>query len=275
MKNSITIALLFIGIIGCTGNHKDKGEPRPSKTWNLDGFWSLSSSEFIHDPEHHELCIDPEWFASLDPYALGTHVLIEGDSISLFRYPFEYYGTYNFRITGDSLYIKAGPIPTSIFALQKPTKNKLQLSFKEEYYPRCFLPAEATYENSSPDLNTINNLVRDSISYTPLAGKWWHLRKTINLEDGSDPLNLKFPKGMPDSIFISQKLINKDVRKPFVELKLNNKIVKMFIKEPYENSFMLEPALKKDKILFCDFVDYGEHGGIDTNFVEVIYRRND
>lgn len=265
MKKLITLVILFIGTVGCSGY-------KESKKWNLDGFWSLSSSQYNLEGSP-DLCIDFEAFALMNPYALGTHILIKGDSVSLFRYPFEYYGTFKYEMLGDSLVIKTDRNATTHFAIQKPNENTLLLNFVEAYTSKCSLPAEATYESFTPDPDVINKLIRDSISYDPLVGKWWYLRTQIGYNDGSEPTIILFPKGMPDSIFISQELIHKNALQPFIELKLNNKMVKMFIHDPYENSFKLEPEFEKDGILFHSFIDYGEYGGIDTIHHEVMYRR--
>jgi hypothetical protein len=271
MKKLRMLVILFIGIFGFSGCQGTRSERTDTKKWNLDGFWSLSSSEY-NTRSSPDLCIDFEFFALLDPYALGSHILIKADSVSLFRYPFEYYGTFKFEIVGDSLFIKANRNYANNFAIQKPDKNTLLLNFVEEYTDGCSLAAEAKYESLTPNSEMINKLMRDSISYDSITGKWWYLRTEIGYNDGSEPTILNFPKGMPDSIFVSQELINKNARQPFIELKLNNKMVKMFIKNPYENSFILEPAFKKDEILFCNFIDYG-NGRIDTIYRDVIYRR--
>ncbi|MGL4597528.1 MAG: hypothetical protein ACRCYO_08375, partial [Bacteroidia bacterium] len=80
------------------------------------------------------------------------------------------------------------------------------------------------------------------------------------------------PKGMPDSIFVSQEIIHRNGNHPFVALKLKNSIVNMYFKDPAAYSFRLQPEFKKDEILFASFADYRKYGGgLDTNYFEVIY----
>jgi hypothetical protein len=88
----------------------------------------------------------------------------------------------------------------------------------------------------------------------------------------SEPQILKYPKGMPDSIFVFSEIINRNGNHPFVALNLNKRIVNMYFKDPTAYSFRLQPEFKKDEILFAIFADYRKYGGgLDTNYFEVIY----
>lgn len=268
MKN--VIILVIVVLLGCFGC---KSKQTESINLRLDGFWFMSSSIYQGEKTSQQANC-PATDALIEdiyhPYALGTHLLVKEDSISLFYYPYEYYGTFKYKIVGDSLLIKSNYTSTNIFIIQNSNKDTFTLNFEESFTSTCLLSAQVKYKRLNPDSAIINKLLQDSISCSPLIGKWWYLRKEIHYEDGTEPTILNFPQGMPDSIFVSQELINQDAHKPFITLKLNHRMVKMFFKKPSKHSYRLTPKFKSDAILFSNFIDYGKY--TDTIYHDVIYQ---
>jgi hypothetical protein len=275
MKNIITFAMLFITLFGCSEVKELEKEQTGSENLKLDGFWLLSSSQYKGEKTSQQSgCLIPDApIESLyQPDALGSHLLIKEDSISFFRYPYAYYGTFKYEVFEDSLFIKSDFTSTYQFLIQKNKEDTVVLNFEEEFTSTCLLSAEARYQRFIPNLEVVNKLLQYSISCDSLIGKWWYLRKEIAYEDGMDPTILPFPKGMPDSIFASQEIINQDLHTAFIELELDHKMVKMLIKQPNEFSFSLSPKIKNDKILFSNFYAYEKR--IDTIYYDVLYQSN-
>ncbi|MFH2143700.1 MAG: hypothetical protein ABIJ97_14845 [Bacteroidota bacterium] len=269
------LILFSVVLFGCSPIKQNNKQQTDSMNLELEGFWIMEYSQYTGEktPEQSGCPIPDvpiEWI--YQPRALGSHILIKNDSISLFRYPYEYYGTFKYEIIGDSLFVESNGTFTNIFLVKKNDSDTLTLYFEEEFTSTCILSSETKYVRISPDFEIINKLIQDSISCDSLIGKWWYLRKEISYEDGTEPTILNFPQGMPDSIFVSPEIINQAIYQPFIELKLDNRSVKMFFKSPSKSSFTLIPEFKKDKILFADFIDYQENGGIDTIYYDVIYR---
>lgn len=268
MKGIIGFTILLMTILACSENR----EQARSATIKLDGFWQRSFSDYdFHESIQNMNCLDPEAMALYDPCALGAYFFIEGDRISLFRYPYQYYGTFEYKMVRDSLFFKSDFIIADQFLIQKISKDSLLLNFKEEVTSGCLINATANYEPFTPDTVIINKLIKDSVSYNSLIGEWWYLRKEIGYEDGSEPTILKYPKGMPDSLFLSEEIINRNVKHPFVELKLNNRMVKLFVEYPKKYSYHLRPELEENKKLFHWLIDYGDY--IDTICYDVIYQK--
>ncbi|MGH1334832.1 MAG: hypothetical protein ACRBFS_01795 [Aureispira sp.] len=268
----ITIGTLLMVMFGCIEDKGLKKEQTASIKVKLDGFWRLSFSHYEGEKtSQQEGCLIPD--APIEtlfkPYALGSHLLIREDSISLFRYPYAYNGTFKYETRGTSLWIALSPSLTSKFVLQKNEEGALILNFEEQVTSTCLLSAKASYEPFVPNSVIIKKLLRNKISCDSLMGKWWHLRKEITYEDGGEPTVLNFPKGMPDSLFVSPKILNQDTTSPFIELELDDRSVKMFIEEPSKHSYILTPAMKNDELLFSRFIDYGEE--VDTIYEKVIY----
>lgn len=259
----IFILTVFIALSGCSAQEKQL----TATPINLDGFWEFENSQFFED---HGNCAAVEYH--YDPWAWGSHVLIKNDSISLLRYPFQFYRTYRLKQMGDSIGIHYDD-RIDKFLVQKDSLGRLFLQFHDIPASGCLSRAEANYKSFTPDQEIIEKLFRDSINYEPLVEKWWHIRRYITSEDGSPALALQYPKGMPDSIFVSNDLIHDDIKRPFVELTLEGRPVKMFFQNPAKYSFSLTPELKSDEKLFSKFYyqldDETKHWG-NSNF-EVIY----
>jgi hypothetical protein len=276
MGKLVMLVTLLVTLFGCSMDEQENKEQPALVNLELDGYWLMSYGLYLGETEQlgcPVLDAPIEW--TYQPRALGSHLLIKDDSISIFRYPYAYYGTYKYEIIEDSLFIKSDYTSTYKFSIQKKNEDTLVLNFEEEFTSTCLLSSEASYTSFIPDSEIINKLIQDSISCDSLIGKWWYLRKEISSEDGTEPTILNFPKEMPDSIFVSQEIINQDIIKPFIELELDNRIVKLFFKNPYEYSFTLEPEIENDDILFARFIDYLESEDVDTVFHDVIYRRWD
>jgi hypothetical protein len=272
MKNIVTLTILFIALIACTAKENAKGDQPNSTTIKLDGFWLRSYCDFdFHAAMQTMGCPDPELMALHHPEALGSHFLIKADSILFFQYPFRYLGSSKYKIFRDSLYIRSSFRFVDNFLMKMPNEDSLLLGFHEKFNDECRIISKAEYERFVPDLEIINQLIKDSVYYAPLVGRWWHLRKEIGYNDGSEPTILKFPRGMPDSIFVSQEMINRNSPRPYIDLKLNRRTVRMHFQAPCANSFTLEPALISDKILFSDSVDYGG-GYITSAYFDVVYQ---
>lgn len=264
MKLITSVFLFSILQFACVGESKE-----PQRSIKLDGYWERVESFFNESTVSSYDCPATEYY--FDPEAIGPHFLVQGDSISLFRYPYQYYGTFPFQTVGDSLFIYYSKIRTDQFLVDKTGVDTIDLDFKEDFPGRCVIPAEAKYVRFEPDSAVIHKLLKDSISYKPLADKWWYLRKYISYEDGTEPTPLTYPSGMPDSIFVSREVLQSDEKAPFIELRLTNRPVKMYFDSPAPYSFSLIPAIEHDKFLFSYYIDYGEYGGIDTIPFDVIY----
>ncbi|MBD3637441.1 MAG: hypothetical protein HUJ25_08820 [Crocinitomicaceae bacterium] len=274
MRNLITALIVLLGMFGCSQNKEQNSDQIELTSVDLDGYWGMTNSQYKGEKTSSQAgcpTLDVSIEAIYQPHALGSHILIKDDSISFFRYPYEYYGTYKYEIREGLLCIESDYTATEKFSIQKTDNDVLILNFVEDFTSTCPLSSEAKYERFTPDPELINKLIHDSISCDSLTGKWWYLRKRISHGDGMDPTILNFPKGMPDSIFITQEVINHDFHKPFIALELDHRNVKLFFENPGENSFELVPENKDDKILFCNFFDYGET--IDTIYRDIIYRR--
>ncbi|PLW93007.1 MAG: hypothetical protein C0592_07850 [Marinilabiliales bacterium] len=274
MKILILLFLLIIALLDCT---QQKSKLNDKETINIDGFWQLSYSKYEGEKTSEQfgcpLFDAPiEWI--YQPHALGTHILIKSDSISIFRYPYEYYGTYKYELSRDSLFIHSNYTSTYAFSMQQSHQDTIVLNFEEEFTSTCILSAISKYERSSYNTNIIDKLVRDSISCDSLIGKWWYLRKEISYEDGADPTILNFPAGMPDSLFITENKIKREGLKHYVVFEFESTIVRMIISSPAENSFILRPEDPKYKILFSSFYDYGEYGGVDTVYYDVVFQKS-
>lgn len=264
MTRLIFSLTILIVLNGCSAQEK---QPVDSPPINMDGYWEYESSQFFED---HDGCPAVEYH--YDPWAWGSHVLIKNDSISLLRYPFQFYRTYQLEQFGDSIGIHFDDTIKKFF-VQKDSLGGLFLQFRDIPASNCPSRAEANYKSFTPDPEIIHKLFRDSINYEPLVGKWWHIRRYITSEDGSPALALQYPKGMPDSIFVSNDMINDDIKQPFIELTLEGRSVKLFFRNPDKYSFSLIPALESDNKLFSRFYfqleDDQKHWG-NSNF-EVIY----
>lgn len=266
MKSILTFTIVLLVILSCSEN-KEQTKPTNIK---LDGFWWRSFSNYdFRDAIQNMNCPDPEAMALYDPEGLGSHVSIQADSISFFRYPYQYYGTFKYKILRDSLFIESDFIIANQFLIQRVSEDSLLLNFEEKVTSTCLINAMANYEPFTPDTAIINKLIKDSVSYNSLVDEWWYLRKEIGSNDGSEPIILKYPKGMPDSLLLSKEIINRNVKHPFVELELNHRMVKLFIEYPSKYSYRLRPNLEKDKKLFSWLIDYGDY--IDTIYYDVIY----
>jgi hypothetical protein len=273
MKNIITLTVLFIALLACSSNKESAGDPAVSTNIKLDGYWKLVHSDYDFEKALEKMdCPDPEAMALYDPRALGSHFCIRGDSILFFRYPYRYFGSAHYKISGDSLFVNSDPSFADKFSMMVSPPDSLRLHFRERVTSTCIITAKAEYARFTPDIKRIDQLIRDSVSYEPLVGKWWYLRKQIGYEDGTEPTILKFPKGMPDSILVTQEMISSNSPKPYIDLKLNRRNVRLRFQDADEYSFTLTPTSISDKILFSDFYDYGG-GHIDTVYYDVIYHR--
>lgn len=272
MKSILTLIILLLGLLSCSEDRSLNKKQTNPKYIKLDGFWQRSFSNYdFRDAIQSMNCPDPEAMALYDPYALGTHVSIQADSISFFRYPYQYYGTFEYKVLEDSLFVESDLRLAPQFLIQKASEDSLLLNFEEEVTSTCTINATANYDRFTPDAEIINKLMQDSVSYNSLIDQWWYLRKEIGYNDGSEPIILKYPKGMPDSLFLSKEIIDRNVKHPFVELELNHRIVKLFIENPSKYSYRLRPNLEEDKKLFNWLIDYDDY--IDTIYYDVIYKK--
>lgn len=272
MKKPITLFILATAMLSCTQQQDQTNDQLDPPIAKLDGYWILASSQYKGEKTSDQLgCPIPDARVEdlYQPRALGPHLLIKDDKVSVFRYPYAYYGTFNYKIVDDSLVLESGYTSTSKFFIHNRNNDTVALRFEEELTSTCLLSSEAMYTRFSPNQEVINKLMQDSISCDSLVGKWWYLRKAIHYEDGMDPTILNFPKGMPDSIFVSQEMINQDARKPFIELELDDRIVKMLFKYPYDDEFILAPEIESDRLLFSGFHGYEEYK--DTSYYDVVY----
>ncbi len=264
---------LFLILMGCSHpkEQADKGEVQESI--ELDGYWRLSAGQYVGNKSSEQIgCPIPD--ARLEdlytPDALGDHILINGDSVWVFRYPYQYLGKYQYEIEGDSMLIPGYSIAPVSF-IESSDKSKFQLKFDEAFNSSCILSAEAEYTSFAPNEEVINKLIQDSISCDSIVEKWWYLRKDISYEDGSEPLFLNYPKGVLDSIFISPDMKGINDRKPYLEFEVGGRTVKMLYSVPGKNSFTLVPELDTDRELLNCVVVVGEYLYTDTAYYDLIY----
>lgn len=266
MLTSLIILLVSFTFIQC--NEETKKRP-PEIKININGYWIVSTRQFKNEIPKNQPCPTPDaWF---EPYALGTHFVIANDSISLFRYPFEYYGTFKYEIKDNFLLVKTNQTSTFEFLIHKVDERTIQFDFKEAVATKCILSANAEYVKFDPDPSILSKLKKDSVSYASLAGSWWHLRKEISYEDGTEPTILKFPNGMPDSLYITEEMLSANHTHPYVYMRLNGQGINLFLKHPNENGFNLEPEFTKDKILFSYFIDYDNKR--DTVYYNIVFNK--
>ena len=254
----------------CQENTQQKATPAD----HLLGSWVRTSTRCLYEKTIlRDGCPVPDVPIEdlVDPTALGRHVLIQKDSLAIFNYPFEYFGTYPYEALSDTLFFNdKGPTQRPFF-IQKNHNDTLTFHIHVALSNTCILFGETTYKRFKPDSTVIAQLIQDTLSCDSLIGQWWYLRKSIHYEDGASTTYLNFPKGMPDSILLTADQIKQDPSAPFDRLVLNDRPVKMYLKAPNYGSFTLEPAVASDRILFSRFFEDGI--SIDTVCDRVLYQR--
>lgn len=93
------------------------------------------------------------------PKAVGSHLLITADSISVFNYPNEYFGTFKYKIDGDWLIVEHDINFPRKFRIEKNSDKTLQFAFNEHFNSTCAFASKAAYKPFSPNEKTIRKLM--------------------------------------------------------------------------------------------------------------------
>ena len=75
------------------------------------------------------------------------------------------------------------------------------------------------FSQKSVDLEILKVLKRDTLNYKLLFGSW-ELEHFLNLDDGSEPMELSFPIALPDELNLSPENLDTAVSKQVIRVKI-------------------------------------------------------
>lgn len=181
--------------------------------------------------------------------------LVAGDSISFFKYPYQYFGTY--RIETDSLRMKYGPEIQkkleSAFAFPLPNSSRSHI-FSALEFLNCNLSALSIsndtlrsgnrYVRQTFDPKIIKQLKKDSVNLNSLAGKWKLVDKYSNGYEGdmqSDGFyHIGFPFKLPVVLALDAKTLSVNGR--WLKMDISGKQRDFYIANVRANGFTIVPG---------------------------------
>lgn len=206
----------------------------PSTPANIQGIWNLKSRDCAQ--------INPKGISEAPvPDEKFNTIWIDDSTISFFRYPYEFIGTYSYKRKGDQLQLNDFSDPVtfeikdSLLYITENLKKGDCLQYTNQYSR-----SRGNLHQDTVNEKRIDAMKKDTIHFSLLTGKW-KLSTERHLNDGSDPVALKFSFKIPHTLTFPDPRIDTTVSKQIITLDVNGKKRPFLISLMNENSFSISP----------------------------------
>lgn len=225
---------LFALLFSCNGQDQRENDSSGQSPTAIKGIWNMKLSDCT--------TINPKGISEAPiPRELFNTIVIDDSTISFFDYPYEFVFSYTYQRSADELQLK-GLSDSYEFQL----KDSMLFVTETQKEGDCLQHLEK-YGRSRGNLHqdTVNPrlleaLKKDTINFSMLAGKWT-LSTERHLNDGSDPVKLKFSFKIPHVMNFPNQNMDTTLSKQIVSLDVNGKKKPFLISLMDDHSFWLSP----------------------------------
>jgi hypothetical protein len=201
---------------------------------NINGIWNLKLRDCAK--------INPDGISEAPvPEERFNTIWVDDSTISFFRYPYEFVGRYSYKRKGDQLELNdfSDPVTFEIKdSLLYVTENLKKGDCLQ--YINQYSRSSGNHNQDTVNENLLQTLKKDTINFSLLTGKWI-LSTERHLNDGSDPIPLKFSFKIPYTLTFPANRMYSSVSKQIIILDVNGKKRPFLISLMDDYSFWISP----------------------------------